>query len=57
MTPEQVCARWFDKAFAAGQQTPRFSDQRSEYFSPLFEHEWAPQMLAEIKAAKGEDHG
>lgn len=50
-----VCHRWLDKAFEAGQRCPRNSDQRSEYYSPLFEYEWIPKMLSELAAAAKED--
>jgi len=50
-TPEVILFRWLDKAFAEGQDCPKFSDQRSEYFGALFHRDWAPKILRELKAA------
>lgn len=48
---QKVCCKWLEKAFAAGQKCPPFSDQASEYYSPLFEYDWSVEMEKEITEA------
>jgi hypothetical protein len=47
-----IICRWLTQAFEAGQLCPQHSDQRSEYWSPTFEYDWAPKILAELEAAQ-----
>lgn len=47
-----VCCKWLEKAFEAGQRCPEMSDQASEFYSPLFEHDWSRQMEKELAEAQ-----
>ena len=50
---EKTLYKWLMKAFDEGSQTDPYSDKQSEYYSPLFQYKWIPQILNELENPKG----
>lgn len=52
-----LVVRFLEQAFDGGKTCGAFSDQHSEYWSPMFYHELAPSLLRQLDSLAKHDEG